>query len=173
MDGDSGCGVKRVVYTIGHSSRTIREFISLLKEYGVSTVIDVRRWPRSRNNPQYSIESLAGSLEMEGISYYWIPELGGYRKAGRDVDESLVGSCYASKGFNAYEAYVRNVETARKALSIVERHARSETVALMCSERMPWRCHRKILSTILTERCFEVIHIIDPGQEVKHKPRKC
>ncbi len=167
------CEGKRVVYTIGHSSRNIDDFISILRRYGVSTIIDVRRWPKSRNNPQYSIEYLAERLERAGIAYYWIPELGGYRRAGRDVGEDLVRECYASRGFNAYEAYVRHVETARKALSLVEEHARSETLALMCSEKMPWKCHRKILSTILTERCFEVIHIIDLGQEVRHKPRKC
>ncbi len=170
----SGEDLKPTVYTIGHSSRSLDELLELLLGHGVQVVVDVRRWPRSRRNPQYNMEELRGRLSESGIEYIWLgSELGGYRKLGVDAPDTGAGKCFKSEGFRAYAIYITTSTAAQEALERLAELAGSKLVAIMCSERLPWRCHRKIISDWLIARGFRVLHIIDREHVVEHKLTKC
>ncbi len=162
-----------VVYTIGHSSRGIEEFLETLASLGIRLVVDVRRWPSSRKYPHFNRGNLESALSQHGIKYLWIPELGGYRRFGVDVEDLGIATCFESEGFRAYVTYILTSPTAEEALLRLEELARSYRTAIMCSERVPWRCHRKIIADWLLSRGFRVVHIIDPGRLVEHKPTRC
>ena len=164
----------RVVYTLGHSSRSIGEFLGLLKAHGVDVVVDVRRWPSSRRFPWFNKSELERVLDEHGIGYIWLGgPLGGYRRFGVDVEDTGGASCFESEGFRAYALYVTTSSKAWSAIKELERLAREKTVAIICRERLPWRCHRKIISDILVLHCFQVVHIISSDRRVLHKPSKC
>ncbi|MEM1619428.1 MAG: DUF488 domain-containing protein [Fervidicoccaceae archaeon] len=153
-----------VVYTVGYSGRTPRELIELLRSNGVERVVDVRRWNYSRRAPEFSGPALAGALALEGIDYVWIPELGGYRRFGVDADDRGVGSCLGAEGFRAYAAYITTRLDVRPALRKLEYLASEKTSALLCRERSPTACHRRILSDYLMVRGFRVIHVVGRGE---------
>lgn len=162
-----------VVYTVGHSSRSFEEFLGALTPLHVELVVDVRRWPSSRRYPHFNRDNLEHSLPRHGVKYLWIPELGGYRRFGVDVEDRGVATCFESEGFRAYATYILVSPAARRALWRLEGLARSFKTAIMCSERVPWRCHRKILADWLLSRGFRVVHIIDPGRLVGHRFTRC
>jgi len=165
---------KVLVYTLGHSSRSIEEVIYLLRYFNVKLVVDVRRWPKSRRYPWFNMERLREALGSEGMDYLWLGrELGGYRRFGVDVDDSGVATCFKSTGFRAYAIYLTSNSEAIKAMERLEELAATTRLALFCSERLPWRCHRKIISDWLVMRGFKVLHIIDVNRVVEHKPSKC
>ncbi len=143
------------VYTIGHSNRPLNEFIDLLKRYNIRVVVDVRRFPKSARYPYYNREVLEETLENEGISYVWLGELlGGYRSGG-------------------YEEYMKTEgyrEGIRKLVEIIERS--NKHVAIMCSERLWFRCHRRFIANTLVELGYDVIHIIDKDKVYVHKRQK-
>jgi uncharacterized protein (DUF488 family) len=133
--------VGRLVYTLGTSTRSLDEFVALLKRFGVEVVIDVRRFPSSRF-PHFRREQLAGSLRQQGIDYYHLGEkLGGYRKGG----------CEA---FSATEEFKQGV---RELTEIACQRA----TAIVCAERLPWRCHRRFIGAELSRQGWQVVHIID------------
>jgi len=164
----------RIVYTIGHSSRSLDEFLTILKQYSIQRVIDVRRWPTSTRSRHFSREVLEEALRREGIDYVWIPELGGYRKFGVDVPPiENYATCFESEGFRAYAAYITLRQDVKQYLRRLEELVSEKLSALMCSERLFVRCHRKILSVYLVARGFKVIHIIDLGRTQEHKLSRC
>lgn len=131
----------RAIYTIGSSNRGPKEFLALLRQHGVQTLVDVRRFPTSRL-AHFQKEPLAEWLQQAGLRYVYLgEELGGYRSGG-------------------YEAYLRTEEFAR-GLERLEALAAESTVAMMCAERFPWKCHRRFIGRVLQERGWKVIHIID------------
>lgn len=152
------------VYTVGHSTRTIEELIALLREPDVQTLIDVRRYPGSRRHPQFSRDALAASLDAAGIRYVHEPDLGG-RRAARP------GSPHTAWRVEAFRGYADYMETAefQAALERLIQQAAGETVAILCAEAVPWRCHRRLISDALVARGVDVLHILSPGRADPHE----
>ncbi len=142
------------VYTVGHSNRSLGEFLRILKLYGISVIIDVRRWPRSRVVPWFCREVLENALHKEGIGYIWLGELlGGYRPGG-----------YVK--YMESEAFRRGLEQLVEIVNRVEQGF----PAIMCRERLWFKCHRRFIADKLVELGYEVIHIIDIDRVQKHRP---
>jgi uncharacterized protein (DUF488 family) len=148
------------VYTIGHSTRTIAEFGALLTEAGVQLVADVRSIPRSRTNPQFNADVLPASLRALGGGYEHIAELGGRRHRARDAPPSP-NTFWRNESFRNYADY-----TATSAFKIgldrLRHLAERQCCAIMCSETLWWRCHRRIISDYLIEQGIPVRHIMGP-----------
>ena len=136
-----------MVFTIGHSSRTIEDFIGLLWSNEVAEVIDVRTIPRSRRDPQFNLETLPGSLAVARIDYSRMAGLGGLRRAR--TDSPNIGWHNAS--FRGYADYMQSTEFAANVDAVVAL-ARSRQCALMCAEAVPWRCHRSLIADALLVR---------------------
>ncbi len=163
----------KIVYTIGYDARPIKSFIEILRYYNVKRVIDVRRWAKSLKNPDYRGEVLEKHLLENGIDYYWLPDLGGYRKFGVDVEDRGVANCFKSQGFRAYATYIAYSPKPKKSLELLVKLVSEKPSAIMCAEKYPWMCHRKILADYLVVKGFRVIHIIDIDQIVEHKLHSC
>src|ERR1039457_4746938 len=133
-----------VVLTIGHSTRTINEFIGLLQAHRAKCVVDVRTVPRSRHNPQFSKDSLPGSLKKAGVGYVHVPGLGGLRHAKRDSPN--VG--WRNASFRGYADYMQTPEFAQSLEELI-RLANEDRIVLMCAEAVPWRCHRSLIADAL------------------------
>ena len=136
-----------VVLTIGHSTRTIAEFIELLRAHGVSCVVDVRTVPRSRHNPQFNKGILPKSLKKADVGYIHLPGLGGLRHAQR---ESL-NMGWRNTSFRGYADYMQTAEF-EQSLEKLIRLANEDRIALMCAEAVPWRCHRSLIADALLVR---------------------
>lgn len=152
-------------YTIGHSTRTIEELIQLLSSNGVRCLVDVRRYPGSRRHPQFNREALARSLETAGIGYQHEAGLGGRRGT---PDERSPNTGWRNTSFRAYADHLARPDF-RAALDRVIEEARERTVALMCSEAVPWRCHRQLISDVLVARGYTVTHIISDAPPRRHE----
>src|SRR5689334_6058173 len=153
-----------VVFTIGHSTRPIEEFIDLLKSHGVQRVVDVRTMPRSRFNPQYDIANLPGSLQAANIHYTHIPGLGGLRKPRRDSPNTG----WRNKSFRGYADYMQT-PAFKESLDRCVELASAESVALMCAEAVPWRCHRSLIADALIARGVDALEISSDTRAQPHK----
>ena len=153
-----------VVLTIGHSTRTLEEFVQLLEVYGVTLVVDVRTVPRSRHNSQFNKETLPISLKHYGIRYKHMPEIGGLRHPKHES----VNTAWKNSGFRGYADYMQTQEFTDSLLKIVVL-ARENRLALMCAEALPWRCHRNLLSDALVVRHIKVEHIISKDSVINHE----
>jgi uncharacterized protein (DUF488 family) len=153
------------LYTIGHSNRDIERFTALLAEFGIERLVDIRRFPSSRKWPHFNQQPLREHLEKVGIAYCWAESLGGRRK-GRDKDSPNTG--LRSAGFRNYADYTATEEFRQAANDLIEQASRN-TTAVMCAEKLFWKCHRRILSDYLLARGVNVIHIIEPARSQAHK----
>lgn len=144
-----------IVYTIGHSTRPIKEFIELLKINGVMELIDIRTVPRSRHNPQYEQASLAVSLPDNGISYVYMKELGGLRPKAKNS----INMGWHNQSFRNYADYMQTQEFA-DAIDQLIAHTQKKTVSIMCAEVVPWRCHRSLVGDALLVRGVQVLDIM-------------
>ncbi len=164
----------KVVYTLGHSNRSIQEFIAILEKFHIERVVDVRRWPSSKFK-HFEKSQLEAILKERSIDYVWIPQLGGYRKFGVDVPEVFqnYATCFKSRGFRAYAAYITLREDVKQYLELLERLVLEKTSVLLCSEKLYTKCHRKILADYLCARGFKILHIIDEQTLVEHRLSKC
>lgn len=153
----------RSVYTVGHSTRTIDELVALLAEHGITVLVDVRRFPGSRRHPQFSRDSLERSLLAHGIRYVHAPDLGGRRAPRPDSPNTA----WRNSGFRGYADYMQTPEFAA-ALAALEELAARETVAILCAEAVPWRCHRRMIADALAAHGVPVMHIIGPGRAEPH-----
>jgi len=151
------------IFTIGHSTRTLPEFIVILCKYGVTVVVDVRSVPRSRHNPQFNKETLPGALKSEGIGYVHMPDIGGLRRPARDS----VNTAWRNKSFRGYADYMQTKEFAEQLLHLIAL-ARENCVAIMCAEALPWRCHRSLIADALIVRNVKVEHIISENSTIQH-----
>jgi len=131
-------------FTIGHSTRSIEEFVDLLRVGGVSLVADIRTVRRSRTNPQYNQDALPAALEPFGIRYCPIPELGGLRSRVRDTPSSL-NAFWENQSFHNYADYALTRPFGYGMEKLIEA-GRRERCAIMCSEAVWWRCHRRIVT---------------------------
>lgn len=150
------CDSERAIHTIGHSTRTIEDFISLLKAHSIDLVVDVRRWPASRHCPQFNREALGASLSSEALRYLWRGDLGGFRKP---VPDSL-NTGWRVATFRAYADFMLTPKF-DEIMNEMEMLATRSSIALMCAEAVPWRCHRQLLADAFTVRGLAVRHIMD------------
>jgi uncharacterized protein (DUF488 family) len=152
------------ILTIGHSTRTLDEFIKLLNAYGVTLVVDVRTVPRSRHNPQFNKETLPNTLKPYGIKCIHMPDIGGLRHPKHDS----INMAWKNSGFRGYADYMQTPEFNVNLLKIVAL-ARENRLALMCAEALPWRCHRSLISDALVVRHVKVEHIISINNTINHQ----
>jgi uncharacterized protein (DUF488 family) len=153
------------IFTIGHSTRSIEEFLLLLREHRVETVADIRSFPGSRKFPHFGRDNLEERLAAESIRYVWYRDLGGFRK--KVVGKESPNTGLSSPGFRNYADYM-GTGTFREAVSELIRPAAKSTTAVMCAERLFWKCHRRILSDYLISLDVEVVHILEHGQTRVH-----
>jgi uncharacterized protein (DUF488 family) len=144
-----------VVLTIGHSTRTLETFLHLVQAHGVTRLVDVRRIPRSRHNPQFNQQTLSDALHAAGISYQHIAGLGGLRPPRRDS----INQAWRNSSFRGYADYMQTKEF-REDLQLLIDLARRDRVVLMCAEVLPWRCHRWLIADALSARGLRVEHIM-------------
>lgn len=159
------------VFTVGHGTRTTEELVGLLRDAGVTLLVDVRRFPGSRRHPHFAREALADSLPPLGVEYDWRgEELGGRRS--RSKDGTSRHPAWRNDAFGAYADYMDTPEF-RGALERLEEEARSGVrLAVMCAETLWWRCHRRLIADALKLRGTEVVHLIQPGTSSAHPPNE-
>lgn len=151
----------QLIYTIGHSTRTLDELVSLLRQNGVSRLADIRRFPASKRYPHFSRESLERSLPASGIEYLHFEDLGGRRKPLADSPNTAL----RNEQFRAYADHMATPEFRAAADRLVDSDRRT---AYMCAEAVPWRCHRNLLSDEMIRRGLRVVHILGPGSRKEH-----
>jgi uncharacterized protein (DUF488 family) len=151
------------VFTIGHGVRSAVDLIATLTEAGVRTLVDVRRFPGSRRNPQFNQRPLAEVLGAAGIDYSHEVELGG-RLSGEPGEERF--PCIRVPAFRSYAARMSS-ESWQQALDRALRAAPPQ--CFMCAETVPWRCHRRLISELLVARGYTVVHLIAPGNRHYHR----
>jgi uncharacterized protein (DUF488 family) len=150
--------------TVGHSTRPIDEFIALLKERGVKRLVDIRKVPLSRHNPQFNRDELPKSLSSAHIGYTHLPELGGLRHARRDS----LNTGWRNLSFRGFADYMQTPEFDRGLQQLIEMGVQ-EPIAIMCAEAVPWRCHRSLIADALTARGIPVEDIIGAARAQPHK----
>ncbi len=153
--------MSQTVYTIGHGTRGAAELVLCLQEADVATLVDVRRFPASRRNPQFGSEPLRAALESAGIAYRHAVDLGGRRREPEDGRFA----CIESPGFRGYLAWMAD-DAFQRALA---QELEQERPCLMCAETLWWRCHRRLIADLLTVRGFEVVHLLRPGSRQPHR----
>ena len=151
------------LWTIGHSTHPIDEFLDLLAAHGITRIADVRRFAGSRKFPQFNPEELEQALAEAGIGYTALPELGGRRKALPDSPHSA----WRNEAFRGYADYMDTAEFAAAAESLAAL-ARDDRVAEMCSEAVWWRCHRSMIADYFKAHGWEVLHIMGPAEAREH-----
>jgi uncharacterized protein (DUF488 family) len=152
------------IWTIGHSTRRIEEFVSALQTHGIKLLADVRLLPGSRRYPQFNKERLAKSLIDHAIKYEHFPELGGRRKARRDSRNTA----WRNEAFRGYADYMETVEFSQGIARLREIAERHGAVAIMCAEAVWWRCHRSLIADYLKAQGTEIIHIMNANKTEPH-----
>ncbi|MDA2911336.1 DUF488 domain-containing protein [Nitrospiraceae bacterium AH_259_D15_M11_P09] len=153
----------QVIWTVGHSTRSIEDFIQLLQAHGIRVLVDVRAIPYSRRNPQFNTDMLAATLKEAGMQYHSLPVLGGRRKSRKD--STNLG--WRSPGFRGYADYMQTGPF-REALEGLMVRAQAEPTAIMCAEAVPWRCHRSLIADALVSRGWAVQHILTTAKADQH-----
>jgi uncharacterized protein (DUF488 family) len=151
-------------FTIGHSTRPIGEFIDLLTDSAVNLVVDVRRIPRSRTNPQYNRETLPELLSEHQVAYEHIAELGGRRSRALEIP-SDINAFWENRSFHNYADYALG-EAFHLGLERLRKLGHAQRCVLMCAEAVWWRCHRRIISDYLLAAGERVFHILGVGDVV-------
>ena len=159
------------IYTIGHSTRSADGFVAILQEYRIEMVVDVRSIPKSRHNPQFNKQDLKKTLGEHNIDYVHLEALGGLRHSTKDS----INTAWKNSSFRGFADYMQTPEFARGINQLIEL-AGEKQVAIMCSEAMPWRCHRSLIGDALLVRNLHVEdimsgkisrpHILTPWAEV-------
>ena len=154
-------------FTIGHSTRSLDEFVALLRENRVEAVADIRRMPRSRTNPQYNVDTFGGALAERQITYRHIAELGGLRSRKKSAEPS-VNTYWTNESFRNFADYTAT-DAFAQGLHLLEELGEAHRTAIMCAEAVWWRCHRRIVADYLINRGHPVVHILGPS---KSEPAK-
>jgi uncharacterized protein (DUF488 family) len=154
---------KKIIYTIGHSTRTLEEFIRLLSSFKIELVADVRSFPGSRKFPQYNKESLMQTLPRAGLIYQHFPGLGGRRKTLKD-SKNIAWKSEAFRGFADYmDSDIFEAEIVQ-----LQEIALNKVTVYMCSEAVWWRCHRSLISDYLKLKGWPVLHIMAENKAEEH-----
>lgn len=157
-----GASASPTIFTIGHSTRTIAEFVALLRQADIDLVVDVRSIPRSRTTPQFNGNTLPETLAAEGIGYRHLPSLGGRRHHRKDEPPSA-NTLWRVVAFRDYADYAET-ESFRAGLDELLAFARDHRCVIMCAEAVWWRCHRRIVADYLLARGVPVEHILGAGR---------
>ena len=152
------------LYTHGPTTRPLEELTAILHERAVTLLADVRTVPRSRHNPQFNADTLPTALAAVGIGYIHLKELGGLRHAMADSPNSG----WHNASFRGYADYMQTDAFAEALAKLIDL-ARRETVAVMCAEAVPWRCHRSLIADALLLRGIAVEHLLAPGHSLPHR----
>jgi len=150
------------VFTVGHGARAAEELVQVLREAGVETVVDVRRFPGSRRHPQFNREALAAALEQAGLAYVHAVELGG--RLSREPGEERF-SCIRVAAFRSYAARMGTPEWQ----DALERELARPGPCFLCAETLWWRCHRRLIAELLQARGHDVVHLLKPGHSEPHR----
>lgn len=153
-----------IIYTIGHSTRPAEEFIRILQSFGIELLADIRTIPRSRHNPQYDQAELQKLLSAAHIEYVHLAALGGLRHAKKDS----VNMAWKNQSFRGYADYMQTAEFGGAVQNLISLATKQRT-AIMCSEAVPWRCHRSLVGDALLVRGVEVEDIMGEGSSRPHK----
>jgi len=154
---------RKTIWTIGHSTRTLDEFITLLQANEIELLVDVRTFPGSRKYPQFNKENLEKALPEKGIRYQHIPQLGGRRK----ITPESPNISWRHPAFRAYADYMETPSFA-EGIDLLTAEATEHRTAIMCSEAVWWRCHRSLISDYLKSTGWKVLHILDKGKVQEH-----
>lgn len=152
------------IYTIGHSTHSLDEFIKILQAYKISLLVDVRSVPRSRHTPQFNRDSLPAALKPYKIGYQHLAKLGGLRHSRKDSPNTG----WHNTSFRGYADYMQTVEFEEGLHELIDL-ADGQTVAIMCAEAVPWRCHRSMIGDALLIHEIEVIDIFDAKKSQAEK----
>jgi uncharacterized protein (DUF488 family) len=155
---------KSVIWTVGHSTRTIDEFINLLLAYNIELLADIRSYPGSKRYPHFNKNQLCISLAGNHIEYLHIPELGGKRKPAGVTAHAE----WKNVSFRAYADYM-DTDTFYKGITILKNISKVKRTAIMCAEALWWKCHRRLVSDYMSKQGIEVIHIFDELKSDTHK----
>jgi len=153
----------KIIWTIGHSTRTFDELLEMLRSFKIEMVADIRSFPGSRKFPQFNKEALEISLPQNGIQYAHIKKLGGRRKANRESKNTT----WRHVAFRSYADYMET-DSFREGITELEKIALNQHTAYMCSEAVWWRCHRSMVSDYLKLNGWNVMHIMGVGKEEIH-----
>jgi len=152
------------VFTVGHSTLPIEQFVALLEAYEIRRLADVRTVPRSRRNPQFNADALASALQAESIEYVPLPSLGGLRHASKDSPNGG----WRNASFRGYADYMQTPEF-EAGLDALIRMSQEKRTAIMCAEAVPWRCHRSLVADALEVRGIPVVEILSAKSARMHK----
>jgi uncharacterized protein (DUF488 family) len=150
--------------TVGHSNRSLEEFLGILQAHGIQHLVDIRTVPRSRHNPQFNREALPVSLSAAGIAYTHMPGLGGLRRPRPDSNNTG----WRNASFRGYADYMQTPEF-EKSLAELLLLAEGQRVAIMCAEAVPWRCHRSLVADALAARGVQTGHITSATKANLHE----
>lgn len=156
---------KKHLYTIGHSTRSLKEFLDILTAYGINLLVDIRHFPGSRKFPHFGQKRLQAALKRRSIKYLHLESLGGRR---RPDPESELNQGWRNVNFRGYADYMRTKEF-REGLKELMEKAKSQKTVIMCAEAVPWRCHRSLVGDVLLVKGFEVEDIFSSTSVRPHK----
>lgn len=154
---------KHTIYTIGHSTNSQEVFIETLRSFGITALVDIRHFPRSRKNPQFNQENLAPALQQQGINYWHLEALGGRRKQQKDSKNSR----WNNASFRGYADYMETKDF-EDGVTTLEAIALKQPTAYMCAELLWWRCHRSMVSDYLKAKGWKVLHIMGINKTEEH-----
>ena len=152
------------VFTVGHSTRPLAEFIALVKAYGIERIADIRTVPRSRHNPQFNADTLGPALADAGLAYEPLKALGGLRHTTKDSPN--LG--WRNESFRGFADYMQTAGFDAGLAELIA-EARTAPTAIMCAEAVPWRCHRSLVSDALLARHIRVLEIISKAAPKEHE----
>lgn len=153
------------IFTIGHSTHSLQEFLAILRAHAVARIVDVRSTPRSRHVPQFNSDALESSLPEEGLGYTHLAALGGRRHSRK----GSLNTGWRNASFRGYADYMATPQFA-EGLEQLMRLAEDGTTAVMCAEAVPWRCHRSLIADALLVKGWKVYDIMSLAPATPHKP---
>ncbi len=156
-----------LAFSVGHSTRSTGELLALLRDAGVRALADVRRFPASRRHPHFERRALERALGEAGIEYTWLGESLGGRRARILPVERSPNRAWRVEAFRNYADAMTTPEF-RAGMEALEALARERPTAVMCAERLWWRCHRRLLADLLVVRGWQVAHLLEPGKRDPH-----
>lgn len=153
-----------ILYTIGHSTRDLEEFLQLLKIYEIRTLIDVRTIPKSRRMPWFNGDALASTLKKVGIPYQSMKSLGGLRHPLKNS----INMGWHNESFRGFADYMQTAAFAEAIDELYEMMEKTERLAIMCAEAVPWRCHRSLIADAFLARGISTMHIVSHTSLIQH-----
>ncbi len=151
------------IFTIGHSTHSIEEFVEMLKAHDIKLVVDVRTIPKSRHNPQYNSDTLAAALHERAIGYEHMPGLGGLRHAKK----GSINTAWENASFRGFADYMQTEDFNRSLNALIET-AGKQPATIMCAEAVPWRCHRSLIGDALLASGITVMDIMSKTSAKAH-----